>query len=574
MIQIIADNIISGLGGTVSQNLEAIRQGRTALKPSSLFRVPDGGRVVVSQMDDGFIAAPLRNRDFTRLEKFMISSALESCKSLGADILKDKSTIFVFSTTKGNIKYLGKDIQRSALWRSAEAVSSFFGNPNRPLTVSNACISGIAAIIVAKRLLQARLYKTAVVIGADELTEFVVSGFGSFKALSDEPCRPFDAARRGLNIGEAVGTVILRRADSADDIFYRDDYLKTPQFITSGAITNDATHIPGPSRTAEGLYRAIARTLDFEYGLTAEVSSGEAFINPHGTATLYNDQMESLAISRSGLSDLDVFPLKGYFGHTLGASGVIETIISCHFLDEGWLPAAMGYTSEGCSPAPKIISKPRKTDARWFLKTVSGFGGSNAAIKVEKLHDGLSAKSDTSYQSVSIQQMEGKVFSFDCIGDVKESLNALYRQREMNYPKFHKMDVLCKAGTIAADQLLDSFCQDSRTALVMMNASSSIAADTEYLTTIAEDNFFPSPSVFVYTLPSIVIGELSIRYKLYGEGAFFVCRDFDRAMALDYIRCLFAEGAADRALLCWIEANSQSCNVRAEVLQFFTKLRV
>lgn len=566
MIQIIADNIISGLGKTTAENLEAIRQGRSALRQSADFRISGGGPVMVSQMPDSYMDPLLNSTNLTRLEKFMVTSVEAVCNDLGEDILKDKSTLFVFSTTKGNIEYLGRDDSKVPLWHSARVVAEHFGNPNEPLTVSNACISGVAAIIVAKRLLESNLYKTAVIVGADSLSEFVVSGFDSLKSLSTERCRPFDENRNGLNLGEAVCTMVLKRVGSAEDVFPAGNCFKTPQAVTSGAISNDANHISTPAMNAEGLYRAIARTLGFGYGKKTEISADEAFINLHGTATLYNDQMESVAISRSGLSNLDVVPLKGYYGHTLGASGVLETILSCHFLDEGWLPAAAGYESEGCYPAPQISTEIRHTEASWFLKTISGFGGSNAAIRVEKINP-----ANFKEEKAGVDICPEAAFNIEYRGNVKEYLDSLYREDKIDYPKFHKMDLIGKAGIIAARHL-SSLPDDENTALVLMNASSSLSADTEYLATVAEDDFFPSPKIFVYTLPSVVIGEISIRHKLYGEGIFFVQKAFNRKMAMDYIKCLFAEGAAKRAVLCWIEVTPDCCTLNAELLHFSQKI--
>src|SRR6185436_18114346 len=114
---------------------------------------------------------------------------------------------------------------------------------NKPVVVSNACISGLLAIIIGYRLIQSCQYDQAVVVGADEISKFVLSGFESFQAISSVPCKPFDAARSGINLGEGAGTVIL----SSDKNFSRG--IK----ITGGSVSNDANHISGPSRTGEEL---------------------------------------------------------------------------------------------------------------------------------------------------------------------------------------------------------------------------------------------------------------------------------------------------------------------------------
>ncbi len=129
--------------------------------------------------------------------------------------------------------------------------------------------------------------------------------------MSKYPCRPFDANRDGLSLGEGAGTIIVSKEKKSDSIR-----------LVCGSSANDANHISGPSRSGEGLFLAGGRVLQKNQQID--------FISAHGTATLYNDDMESHAITRLGLSDVPVNSFKGYFGHTLGAAGVIETILTKH----------------------------------------------------------------------------------------------------------------------------------------------------------------------------------------------------------------------------------------------------
>ena len=197
----------------------------------------------------------------------------------------------------------------------------------------------------------------------------MISGFQSFKALSNERCKPFDAERRGLNLGEAAATIVFHRGEpSQGDVVFR-----------GGGNRNDANHISGPSRTGEGLYNAIQNAVK-------EVDLSKlAFINAHGTATPYNDDMESWAIERSGLSNVPVNSLKGYFGHTLGAAGILECIISAHALADNTLLGTMGHDTFGVAKNITINKETKTCCNLMFLKIISGFGGSNAAICFEKL---------------------------------------------------------------------------------------------------------------------------------------------------------------------------------------------
>ena len=183
--------------------------------------------------------------------------------------------LFILSTTKGNVHLLdanetGFPKERVLLGQAARQLTDFFHNPNQPIVVSNACISGVCAQIEAIRNLQGDRFEYVVVVGADVQSPFIVSGFQSFKALSSDPCKPFDAQRTGLNLGDAAATIIYAR---------RDAVLASDWVACRGAIRNDANHISGPSRTGEGSYLALKEMLRFC------TPDDLAFVNVHGTAT-------------------------------------------------------------------------------------------------------------------------------------------------------------------------------------------------------------------------------------------------------------------------------------------------
>ena len=314
--------------------------------------------------------------NYTKLEMAAIVSVAGALKTAAIDAA-DKRVLFIFSTTKGNVFLLdeherfGYEAEQVFLWRSAERIAGFFGNTNPPLVVSNACISGAAALIAAQRELRAGRYDHVIVVAADMLSRFVISGFQSFKALSQEVCKPFDRDRCGLNLGEAAATLIMTecRAEEVD----AGDVL-----LTAGAVRNDANHISGPSRTGEGSYLVLRHILK-------EVSSGEvAFVNAHGTATPYNDEMESIALTRAGLVDVPVNSLKGYFGHTLGAAGVLESVISIRALREGIVLKTHGFETFGVTHPLRVTSETQTTTRRRCVKMLSGFGGCNAALLFTK----------------------------------------------------------------------------------------------------------------------------------------------------------------------------------------------
>lgn len=371
---IIADNIFSPLGSTTNENFDALLQDISAVKE---HRNAFANEPYYAALFSGDITFPAltENNNYTKFESLLIASIDEAVKQSGIDV-QDNKTLLIISTTKGNISLLESEPyskqlqQRMALHTSAKLIAGYFGFVNEPLVVSNACISGSLAIITGMRFIQSGKYDNVVVAGADVITKFILSGFKSFQALSNSICKPFDAARDGINLGEAAATVVLSSTKKNNDDIR----------VVSGAISNDANHISGPSRTGNELYQCIATAMN-DGGLSKDDID---FISAHGTATMYNDEMEAKAIALAGLTAPPVNSLKAFYGHTLGAAGLVESVISLESLKQNMILPSKGFGVHGVSQpinvCQEIVSKP----IRNCIKTASGFGGCNAAIVFSK----------------------------------------------------------------------------------------------------------------------------------------------------------------------------------------------
>lgn len=362
-------NIISPLGFSTAENLDNVLAGRTGL---SIRTFPFSNEsFCVGYIEDALLEEAWNKQvggeGFTKLEKMSILSIKTIVDHNNIDT-KDKSLQFIYCTTKGNIHLLepgDNSINMSSLSLASMAskISRFFGMVNTPIVISNACISGLEGIITGCRLIETGLSNKVVVCGGDLVTPFTLSGFRSLNALSDEPCLPFDKMRKGINLGEAAASILLSSQS-----------LSTTVQVMNGSITNDAHHISAPSRTGQGLLEAILKSRQLHPHLVPD------FICAHGTATLYNDEMEALAINRAGLAALPVFSLKGYFGHTLGTAGLLETIIAAASLIQGEWVISKGYSTCGVSQSLQITQVGMEASSmHCFLKTASGFGGCNAA---------------------------------------------------------------------------------------------------------------------------------------------------------------------------------------------------
>lgn len=370
---LIADNIVSPFGMSSTDNFSEITKGNTNI------RLHEAG----SRSPKAFYSALFTDEfwqqntipSFTRFES-LLALSIEDALSQADIHPADGKTGLIISSTKGNISLLEENEVSNSLKNelrlgsSAQKIARHFGFSAKPVIVSHACISGLVALITAKRMLQAGLYENIVVAGADLITRFVLSGFQSFQAVSDEPCRPFDAARKGINLGEAASTMILSIYQPSQNAIE----------LKGGGISNDANHISGPSRTGQELFMAIQQAMK-----EAKVESKQVdFVSLHGTATLYNDDMESKAINLAGLQSVPVNSFKGYYGHTLGAAGLVESVISVQALRENLLIPTKGFETPGTAENINVCSTLQQATLKTCLKTASGFGGCNAAVVWEK----------------------------------------------------------------------------------------------------------------------------------------------------------------------------------------------
>ncbi|MDR3245374.1 MAG: hypothetical protein LBT50_02960 [Prevotellaceae bacterium] len=313
-----------------------------------------------------------------------------------ASITLDDKVLFIVATTKGGIEDIDHNPDNLIIHSSVKKVidklpilggmgnreqgmgnlHSQFPIPQTPFPpvyiISNACISGLSAIIAGKRFLETQDYDYVVIIGADTVNDFVLSGFNSLFALSDQPCKPFDKARNGINLGEGAAAIVLHKTANINDIC-----------LTGGAITNDANHISGPSRTGNELAEAIKKAVK-EANNNALEDKKFDFLSAHGTATIYNDEMECKAFVEARVQDIPIHSLKPYVGHTLGAAGVLESVICIESLVRNILIPSIGYSECGTSDKLNIQTKLETKEMNRFIKTMSGFGGCNAAICFEK----------------------------------------------------------------------------------------------------------------------------------------------------------------------------------------------
>jgi len=358
-----AAHVVSPLGEGLAASLQRMRGGGSALQP---IAPADGPPAVVGMIPEELIA-PGPDRLY-RLVDRVLGNVLDE---LSQPALNERWGCYI-ATTKGDIEALGSaDPDRVRLPYLADHIQRKAGFAKRPWIISNACASGTSAIAVAGAAIARGHIDHAILLGVDLLSRFVLRGFQALHAVSEAPCTPFDAARDGTSLGEACAAVVL-----TNDPHILPNKLGT---FLSGSIAHDANHISGPSRTGEGLVRAIHGACN-----KAQITASDIHaINAHGTGTDYNDGMESIAFERCELSAVPMSGYKGWFGHTLGAAGVLETILALEALNNGWVLRNEGLVNVGVPGKVNALLKDERASGDLLLKTSSGFGGCNAAILLQ-----------------------------------------------------------------------------------------------------------------------------------------------------------------------------------------------
>lgn len=557
MISVVATNIVSPLGFTTDENYRAVRGCRSMLARYDCWcGIPEP---FVASLFNDEQRDKLRIENHTLFESVAIRSIKDALEHCNVDV-KSPRTLFILSTTKANVDDLGKSYYLSP-GESARKIANYIGFVGAPIVVCNACISGVDAQLLAFRLLSSGEYDHAVVCGADVVTPFVVTGFLSFKSLALEECRPFDIERTGLNLGEAAATIVFSRDTDGDNAWR----------LCSGAMSNDAYHVSAPSPKGDGSYRATSKVLE------GVAINDLALLSLHGTATMFNDQMESKAIERAGLSDIPLSALKGYYGHTLGAAGVLESIITMRALDDGIVLGVRGFEEIGVSGRVNISATEREAKGCTFLKMISGFGGCNGALLFskrpcdkEQIPEDVSLRvrhrAKITHNSVVI---DGR--NMPCEGMGRTLLTTLYKSCVGDYPKFYKMDTLSKLALLATELLVrEEGVSAEPCSVVLFNRSSSIIADSKHCESIQDvENFYPSPSVFLYTLPNIALGEVAIRNNFTGETSLYILEERDEEVMRRVIKSIMKQPDITRLITGWINCDAED-NFEAD-LQIITK---
>ncbi|MES2620438.1 MAG: beta-ketoacyl-[acyl-carrier-protein] synthase family protein [Bacteroidota bacterium] len=384
--------IISPVGSSVAQNHAALKQGKCGFSSLELFPTKFG-----SLLPFGEIKIPnevlkeqlnVTEKGVTRTTLLAVHAFQQAVEdsALSKSDLESVDTALINGNTIGGMclsDELYMDANKNEV--GSEYISSYnLGSVNMYIqqrygirgvinTFNTACSSSANAIAYGARLIRNGFAKRAIVGGTDSLAKFTINGFNSLNILSSAQCRPFDAERSGLNLGEGAAFLVLEREEDAKD-------KKIYAEVSGWANTNDAFHPSSISDNGEGPYLAMKQALEVAGLLPEQIG----FINAHGTGTENNDEKESVAMLRLFNSPPAFGSTKSNVGHTLGAAGAIEAVYCLLNLMHQEVYASLNFRMPIGTTGLRPVTDYTKMNLEHVMSNSFGFGGNCSSLIFSK----------------------------------------------------------------------------------------------------------------------------------------------------------------------------------------------
>ena len=387
-VAIVAGGVVSPLGFGLTETLHSLEQGRDCVTPVTAFSVEKTRCKIAAQIDDErLLSKANRGRRDRRLHRasYMVMRAVEELLDHAPDF---EPEIAIVGTTSGGMSF-GENFYRTLGIGNACSAALIANYPpqkqivdamekfgiNAPAQViANACASGTNAIGHGFNAIRTGRYQRILAGGYDALSELVFVGFDSLQAATPEKCRPFDSNRSGMVLGEGAAFFALEEFESAS----RRGREILGEIIGYG-ISTDNHHLTQPNPDGSGPRRAMAQAL-----AQAELKPNQiGYINAHGTATVLNDTAEGKAIMEL-FGEVAVSSTKSMMGHSLGAAGAIEAVVTLLALQHQFLPPNINFREAELS-LNIVANQARTAQFDCAVSNSFGFGGTNATIVLRKL---------------------------------------------------------------------------------------------------------------------------------------------------------------------------------------------
>ena len=547
-ISITGSGIICAIGTDRKSVLNSLREKKTGIGTiqhlSYIHKELPVGEVKLSNEELKYLLGIVSDEDISRttlLGTYALKQAIAN-SGITKEYMNDKRLVFISGTTVGGMDVTERhyhrilngetDSLRYVLQHdcgsNTEAIAKFCGLKCKSTTLSTACSSALNAIILGVRMLLADEADIVLAGGTEALSIFHLNGFNSLMILDKEQCRPFDATRQGLNLGEGAAYVVLERSDEAK---LRNAHIEG--YIGGYGNHCDAFHQTATSPDGEGAYLAMRDALKMANIPMTSVD----YINAHGTGTPNNDQSESVALHRLfGENMPPVSSTKSYTGHTTSASGSIETVISLIAMHNGFIPVNLSWKkkSEGC-----IIPymNDGKRELHYVLCNSFGFGGNDSSLLLSDREITLYDINDVKYSIVS----ESEVTSIEDLKELKQYVSSMESRR---------MGKITKAAFLSSMRALETVGIDKPDAIVVATHFGMLENGEDILNTLVcsgEEGI--SPTQFMQSTHNTLAGALAIKLKCHGYNITYSHGETSLDWAIRDAKKLLAEGLAKTVLI-------------------------
>ncbi|MCC7537704.1 MAG: beta-ketoacyl-[acyl-carrier-protein] synthase family protein [Deltaproteobacteria bacterium] len=387
--------VVSAIGTGRAAFEQALFAGVRGIRRVSLFDVDDQrGQLAAEVVDplvvDGGDEHPLSRTDVMGVvaareavgdaalpEETLAHCALAVGGTVGGMLENEEYLARLHAAERGSIPpdEIRSWLLRHPLSSTANAIARLGGALGPRTTVCSACSSGANAIVIAARAVAEGRAGSALAVGTDALCRLTLSGFNALGVVDVEPCRPFDVGRRGLNLGEGAGALVLEPLEAAQKRGAR-IYAE----VLGWSIGSEAHHITNPLETGEGAASVLRGALAHAGAEASHV----AYVNAHGTGTPLNDAMEARALRDvlgTRVTQVPVSSSKGQIGHTLGAAGALEAIATILAIATSRVPPTAGLeTPDPACALDHVIGSARSVEVPLAISSSFGFGGANTAL--------------------------------------------------------------------------------------------------------------------------------------------------------------------------------------------------
>jgi 3-oxoacyl-[acyl-carrier-protein] synthase II len=527
--------LVTPLGIGTDETWRRLVRGERGLGPIDLFDTT-GQRASVGGQVRGLDRTPPTSGGWSRTGIMAHAAAREAMHTARLDAKRARVGLVVGGTTGGMFENeellaavyadpskhgLLTEILSHPLWTSSDRLNEALGPFARVRTLSSACSSGANALIVAAAWLLSGEVDAVVAGGSDGLCRLTLSGFNALAAIDPEPCKPFDKARRGLNLGEGAGFVVLER----DDVAKRRDARPVAE-LAGWALGAEAHHITNPEESGGNAARVIEAAM-----ARARLSAAEIdYVNAHGTGTPLNDPMETAALKRAlgeHAARAAVSSTKGQMGHTLAAAGAIEAAITALVVREQMLVPTAGLTD----PDPQcdlvhVMNEGRPSRVRAALSSAFGFGGMNTVLVMAE--PGLAPAHEESARRVVVTAAATLTPSGLCgTLDAARVLGAAQAAghlgedavASLDRARARRLDRPARLGAVVVGRALEDApgLAPAKTGVVLGSTFGSVDASAAFMHRIfAKGPRMASPAEFPNLVPSSPVGHVSIYLGLKG----------------------------------------------------------